>query len=161
MIRGPVVAASSVVTNSWRGGRLANASDARHVGQHLGVDGALRPDLQDLAAERLLAQLVGSVVRHELAVGDERDAVAVLGLGHVLGRDQQRASLVAQPAQLVPDGFAQDRIDPGGRLVDEQHLRAVDERAGELEPSLHATGQVARQPMASVGQVDHLERVAG
>ncbi len=139
---------------------LAHRQDALQVGQHLGVDGPLRVHLDHLAAEDGLAQLVGRVERDQPAIHDHRDVVAVLGLGDVLRRDEQRASLVAQPAQLVPDGLAQHRIDAGGRLIHEQHIRAVHEGAGELEPALHATGQVAREPMPRVGQLHHLERVS-
>ena len=31
-----------------------------------------------------------------------------------------------------------DRVEPGGRLVEEQHLRAVDQRHREVEAALHA-----------------------
>lgn len=64
-----------------------------------------------VAAEDHVSQRVGLVDRDQLPVGDERDAVAVLRLRHVLSGHQERAALVAQVAELPPDRLAQDRID--------------------------------------------------
>lgn len=64
-----------------------------------------------VAAEDHVSQRVGLVDRDQLPVGDERDAVAVLRLRHVLSDHQERAALVAQVAELPPDRLAQDRID--------------------------------------------------
>ena len=64
--------------------------------------------------------------------------IAPLGLGDVLGRDDEGHAGIAPPVQLLPDGAPQDRVDAGRRLVEESDLRIVHERAGELEASLHA-----------------------
>ena len=128
------------------------------MAEQVGVDRAVGRDLEDVAAERHPAQRLRRVERDELPVEDQGDLVAVLGLRDVLGRDDQRPSLRPQAAQLVPDGLAQDRVDAGGRLVDEEHFGVVDERARELEAALHAAGEVAGEDVARVEEVDDLER---
>ena len=45
--------------------------------------------------------------------------------------------------ELLPDLGPQERVDPGRRLVEEEQRRVVHERAGELETSLHAAGELA------------------
>ena len=40
-------------------------------------------------------------------------------------------------SHLLPDRLAADRVEAGGRLVEEEHARLVDERRGEVEPALH------------------------
>ena len=97
----------------------------------------------------------------EPAVGDEGDGVARLGLVDVLGRHEQRPTLVAQPVQLVPDAGPEQRVDARGRLVEEQQRRVMDEGAGQLEPALHAARQGAGPSAADVPQVDQLEDLAG
>ena len=121
-------------------------------------------DLDDVAAHRLAPQVVGRAERDEPAARDERDGVALLGLVDVLRGHQQRPAVVAQAMQLVPDRGPQHRVDAGGRLVEEQQLRVVDEgarrarggaacrptggrRAGRGRP----TGRPARGPRASAG----------
>ena len=93
--------------------------------------------------------------------GDERHLVARLGLVEVLGRDEQRPALVAQPMELVPDPAAQERVDARRRLVEEEQRRIVDERAGQLESPLHPARQPAGATTAHVPQVDELEDLAG
>jgi hypothetical protein len=115
-------------------------------------------DLEDVTAEDELAEGTRVVECHELTVRDESHVIAVLGLRHVLRRHQQGPPLVAKRLELVPDRLSQHRVDAGRRFVDEQDVRAVDQRTGELEPALHPAGQVARQPMTHVPQVDDLER---
>ena len=92
---------------------------------------------------------------------DERNLVALLGLVDVLGRDEQRPPLVAQAVELLPDGHPEEGIDAGGRLVEDQESRIVDERTGELEPSLHAAGQPARPAVPGVPQVEQLQDLLG
>ena len=85
--------------------------------------------------------------RDQPAAGDQRDHVALLGLGDVLGGDHERPARVAQAMQLVPDRLADDRVDAGGRLVEEDELRIVHERARELEAAPHAARQPAGPPV--------------
>ena len=117
-------------------------------------------DLDDVAAHRLAPQVVRRRERDQPALGDQRDRVALLGLVDVLGRHQQRPAGVAQAVELVPDAAAEERIDPGGRLVEEEQRRVVDEGAGQLEPALHPARQAPGAAAADLPQVDQLEHLA-
>ena len=96
------------------------------------------------------AQLLRRVEGDQLPLGQQRDPVAVLRLGDVLGGDQQGPALVAHGAQLVPDGAPQQRVDAGRRLVDEQDLGVVDDGTGQLQAPLHPARQVAGTAIARV-----------
>src|SRR3970040_1783480 len=57
---------------------------------------------------------------------------------------RRRASMAAQRPQLAEQLTQLDagaRVEAGGRFVEEQHGRVVDERAGEAEPLLHASAE--------------------
>ncbi len=91
---------------------------------------------------------------------DDGDPIAVLGLVHVVGGEKQRRPvLLAQPAQHLPGARARLRIEPGGRLVEEQDVGAVDQAARDLEASLHAAREGARQILAAIVEVDELQRL--
>ena len=76
------------------------------------------------------------VERDDLADVHDRDAVAQpLRLVEVVRREQDRQVAAGAQAgdhveQLVPD----PRVQPDGRLVEEQDARLGDQRAGDLEP---------------------------
>ena len=55
-----------------------------------------------------------------------------------------RPSSSRQPGDLGPHLGAHLRVEPGRRLVEEQHLRAVDEAHRDVEPPLHAARVAAR-----------------
>ncbi len=145
----------------WRGGSAPSgrtASKAFHVGQELGIERGIGVEVEHVSSERDAAQVRRLIAGDELAVGDESHDIAPLGLGDVLGRDDQRHAGIAPPVQLLPDRASQDRIDAGRRLVKEADLWVVHEGAGELEASLHAAGQVAGKPTPDVTELDDVER---
>ena len=53
------------------------------------------------------------------------------------------------------------RVEPGGRLVEEEHRRLVHERRGEVEPPAHAAGVRADEAVARVREVEPLEQLVG
>ena len=114
----------------------------------------------DVAAGRLAPQLVGrasAISRPSAMSATASHSSASLTYWVVTSSVRP---VVAQAMELVPDVWRQDRVDAGGRLVEEQQRRLVDEGARELEPALHAAGQLARPPAAGVPQVDELEDLA-
>ena len=119
-----------------------------------------RLDVDDVAADRQPAKLVGCRKGDQPTVGDQGDRVALLRLVDVLRRHQERPALVAQAVELFPDAGPEERVDPGRRFVEEQHRRVMDQRAGQLEPALHATRQGTGTPPADVPQVDQLQDLA-
>ena len=73
--------------------------------------------------ERL--SFAGRVEREEPAVVDDGQPVAELvGLLHVVGREEDRLAVDVELAEDLPQRDAALRVEAGGRLVEEQHRRA-------------------------------------
>ena len=68
----------------------------------------------------------------------------------VLFRLEEGPARLAEAVELVPDRAPQERIDAGGRLVEDDELRLVDQGTRELEAALHAARQPARSLLSSV-----------
>ena len=51
------------------------------------------------------------------------------------------------------------RVEAGGRLVEEQDPRRVDEREREVQPALHAARVAADAAVGRLGQPDALEQL--
>ena len=96
------------------------------------------PDLEVRLAD-LGLQRRRRALGDDLAAGDDPDPVGELvGLLEVLGGEEDGRALAVERRDLLPDRLAADRVEAGGRLVEEQHLRLVDERRGEVEAPAHA-----------------------
>ena len=86
--------------------------------------------------ERLSA--AGRVEREDLAVVHDRDPVAELvRLLHVVRREQDRLARGVQLAEDLPQREPALRVEPGGRLVHEQHGGPVEDRARDHQPLGH------------------------
>ncbi len=105
-----------------------------------------------------LEDLVGAAARqvaHDLAVGEEQDAVGDRRRMRVVRDHHGRlAELVDGVAQQPEDLAARRRVEVAGRLVGEHHRRARDERAGDGDALLLAAGQLRRAVREPVGQAD-------
>ena len=121
---GVTVPASSVTTRNVRAPVLRTSRMPSRPVSGAGSNGRLGLDLEEVAAGRGAAQLLRRAQRDQPAAGDQRDRVALLRLGHVLGRDEQRPAGRLQAVELLPDRLAQDRVDARRRLVEEQQRRA-------------------------------------
>jgi hypothetical protein len=126
-----------------------------------GFVGALELDVEPLAAD-LVLQLVRGAGGDHLAVVDHHDAVGeAVGLVEVLGGEQHRGA--GQHARLdrLPHADAGARVEPGSRLVQEQHRRAGDERGREVEPPAHAARVRLGRALGGVGELEALEQLIG
>ena len=111
----------------------------------------------DLGLERLRRPL-----GDDLAAVDDADVVGELvGLLQVLGGEEDRGALVVERPHLLPDRLAADRVEAGGRLVEEEHAGFVDERGGEVESALHPAGVAADAAVGGGDEVDPLEQGVG
>ena len=97
-----------------RGGHRAGAASPVPSTGH---DGGSSPELLDDLVHRAAAR--GSV-----AVGDIDDAVAALGLVHVVRRDEHRQPWPGEQVDLLPEFAPRLRIDAGRRLVEQTALAA-------------------------------------
>ena len=77
-------------------------------------------------------QLVGRALGDDLAAVDQADAVAILGLVEEMGRHHHRHAALDHGIDVRPELAPRQRIDAGGRLVEEQHRRA---RASRRRPA--------------------------
>ena len=50
-------------------------------------------------------------------------------------------------------------IEPGGRLVDDQQARIVEERLGDADPLPHPSREAAQGARADVGEIENLEKM--
>ncbi len=90
---------------------------------------------------------IGQRHRLLLAVGDVDEGEAELGLDAL---------------QFRPHPHPQERVEGRERLVEEEHLGAGDEGAGERHPLLLAPRELGRQALGEVGhlhEVEHGERL--
>ena len=111
-------------------------------------------DLEDVTADAIL-QLVAGPFGDHAAVIDDRDLVRELvRFFEVLRRQQDRRPFAPQVADDVPDLVAASRIEPGGRLVEEEHPRLGEHARREVEPPPH-TARVCL--CGSVGGIHELE----
>ena len=119
------------------GPTLAHVAHTRDLLENRCVDRLGRFDFEDLAAQRHTPQVLRRGQGDQSPMRQDGDLVAIFGFADVLRGHDQRATHLAQPAELGPDPLAQHRIEPGRRLVDKEQQRIVDQGAGQLEPPLH------------------------
>ena len=146
--------------------------DRRPAAPHAGASGcrrATRPDVSTNSRSAGCAagqHLLRRAADDDLAAGEHRDAVAdPEGRRHVV-RDDDRghAELVGGAADHLVDVLGRDRIEARGRLVVEQDLGPVDERARQARRACAARptarrGTSARCP-ATFGQVEPSQQIA-
>ena len=61
----------------------------------------------------------------------------------------------------VPDGEPAARVEPGGRLVQEQHRRRHDQAGREVEPAAQAPGVRPDRAPGHVGEVEAVQQLVG
>ena len=117
-------------------------------------------DLDGLAAKTLF-QLLGRSLDDHSAAADDREPVSELvGLFHVVGREQDRQRLaLGEPLELVPHRGASLGIEAGGRLVQEEDLRPMNEPEADVEPPFHPAGVAAHDPVGGLCQPEQLEQL--
>src|SRR5215211_2056095 len=115
------------------------------------VGGDLDPVLADAGLQRRRG-----VEGDDPALVDDGDAVAVLGLVHVVGGDEHGDLLAAvQLLQVVPDRGPGLGVEADGRLIQEQHPGRVQQPPGDLEASPHAAREGLDQVATALPEVDH------
>ena len=141
--------------------RVTSAISPREpLGERLDVAVGLDGD-DRVGADRALERL-GRVEREDPAVVHDRHALAELvGLLHVVGGEQDRLPLAVELAEDLPQRQATLRVKAGGRLVEEQHRRAVEDRARHHQALGHAARQRVHRRLRPFGEVQLLEQLVG
>ena len=155
---------SSVYSSSRSGSaskRSASPSQARRHGGGVGV-GVAEAQLEDLArrvpGDELARRALG---REPAAVHDGQSVTELLGLVHVVGRDDLGDPLLLQPVEPVPQEVARLGVEPGGGLVEDEDLGVRDERPRDGEPTLHPARQRVHLVMGPLGELGELEELLG
>ena len=92
---------------------------------------------------------------HDAPGRQHRDPVGqVLRLVHVVGGEEDRLAELPQPGDDLPGGPAGGRVEPGGRLVEEDELGVADQREREVEPPPLAAGQPRAERARLPGEAD-------
>ncbi len=128
------------------------------------------------AGQLLLSGLLRSNGAHDAAIAHHRDSIRKLqDLLKFVGHNDDRAALVAQATQHREELVLLMRGEDGGGFVEDQQPGVAIEQLENLNPLLHADGQVlhlrvringqmvlvaqAAQPPRSLTQVEHWARV--
>ena len=109
---------------------------------------------------RFRDHLLDRAVHEQHAIGDVGDLVTALGLVHVMGGDQHGQALRRQRVDLVPEFAPRFRIDAGGRLVEQQQLRAGQGAGAEREALLPAAGKLAGELLFAATEAKPLHHLA-
>src|SRR5205814_10131161 len=104
----------------------------------------------------------GRAFLDEPATDDHRYPVTyLLDLGEQVTGQEYRRPLRGQAAQQPPDFPDASRVEPVGRLVDDQQRRAPEHRRGYPEPLAHALGVGLDLPGRNIGQAGQAKDPGG
>ena len=121
--------------------------------------GEMQPDV---ATGDAALEFRGAALGDDAAVVEDRDpAGELIGLLQVLRGEEDRDATRNQVADDLPHGPAAARIEPGGRLVEEDQPRLADQGHREVEPAPHAAGVEGRRFPRVRGQVEAVQQRRG
>ena len=76
--------------------------------------------------------------------------------GQIVGDRHRRAAHLSHPiGNQVVDRGGSDRIEPGGRLVEEQQFGRADDGTGKADALLHAAREFTRKAVRDIGAQPH------
>ena len=120
--------------------------------------------VEHVAGEALL-QLGRGAGGDDRAVVDDHDVGRELvGLLEVLGGEEDGGALVHQVAEVGPEVEPVGGVEPGRRLVEQEHPRPGDETGAEVDAATHAAGVRLQLAVGRVGErhpFEHLGRAFG
>ena len=112
--------------------------------------------------QRALLNLARRADGDDAAFIHDGHAVAELfGLFDVVGGQQDGALLAAQVLHQFVDFEARLRIEAGGRLVEEEHLRIVEQRQRQRQALFLAAGELRIERFALLPKLQALEQLGG
>ena len=139
-----------------------------HEGGQLQLAGPLpflgrqQPDVGCLqgVGTQLVEDGAGRAVDQQPAVVHRQQVLELTGLLDVGGGDDQGHAgiLCPQLTDQRPELAARQRIDPGGRLVEDQQLGRMHQGTAQAQLLLHAARQLAGRPVGERGQPGGVEQ---
>src|SRR5690606_19470404 len=88
------------------------------------------------------------------------DAVAqTFGFVQVVGREENRRAAAVQVADVIPELPSQFDVYAGGRLVEDEDRRIMDERLCDHQPTSHSTGKAACRRIRMLRQPKRVEKL--
>src|ERR1035437_9546051 len=107
------------------------------------------------AAQRGLQFFAGAQRSHFAQVHDRHAIAMALRLLQVMGGEEQgRAVVGPQIDEMFPNSVARNRVQPDGRLIEEEHPRPMQRGLGDFQAADHAAG-VFGHKAAGVGRQAH------
>src|SRR5258708_2397953 len=133
------------------GANVAHAAErSQHVDRQRAGLTVTEAELHDVLRAERLDQLPRTAQRDDLAVIDDRDAIAKnLRFVHVVRRQDGGLSRRLELFDEIPELSPRLRVESRRRLVEKQPLRVNDDRPGEREPLLLSARELshARVPL--------------
>ncbi len=112
------------------------------------------------AAGRPRHQFGGRRLLDELAAVDDHDLVDdLLELGEDVAGEEDRPPLRGQRAKELAEPADPLRVEPVRRLVENEHLRVAEQRAGEAQALAHAERVAAGAPSGRFLEIDELQHL--
>ena len=142
---------------------LAHRRDlAQDRGELARVPGGSQADLDRVPAQPALELIRGAGRSLPSPVHNGQPAGQPVGFLQVVRGEQDGEALASgQPGDLRPHRGPGFRVQAGGGLVEEQHLRPVDQPHGHVEPAPHATGVGADHAGRGAAQFEPVQQLAG
>ncbi len=120
------------------------------------------PELGHLPGRVLTDERERRSLGHDVAAVHDDQAVAqLLGLVHVVGGEHQGDALLLEPEELLPHHVPRLRVETRRRLVEQQHVGAVDQRPRDRQAALHAARQLVDLDGRLLGELDEGEQLVG
>ena len=134
-----------------------DAGGAEEVGEACGAVVHLDPHGAGAVQEGL-----GGAGMAQLAAVDHHHLVAhALHVVEQVGGHERRDAEAGEPADEGEHLLAADRVEAGGGLVEQHHLRVGDDGLGQLRALAHARREAADRPEPSLVQADEVEHLRG
>ena len=98
---------------------------------------------------------------HAATVQNHRPVADILHVRQQVTRQDDRLAALGERENQILDFAAADRVEPGGRLVEDDQVGVVDERLRQADAALHALREFADVTPPGVVQPDHLDQLLG
>jgi hypothetical protein len=122
------------------------------------VAGLAYAELDNMVTSESINEIRWRTLGDDLAVVDDGEAIAkTLGLVHVVGGKQHRATGTLKGADDIPKLAATLRVKTGGGFVEEKYLGIADEGSGDGEALPLPAGKLADPGVGLLGKLKFVE----